>query len=368
MMEPFAKCLATSNDYRLKKEVYQHVFTYLIKQSDEALEYEARGLEKEAIVSMSDAKAKRKKARKNRKNGTVEVEEEPEKENQDEGNEEKMEEDEEAEADEEEADGDGEDEMEMEESNYDWGAKDPRAGGVDVVLPQITPDYNQLAEMLFQVASDKKVRAKNRKALYDLIKKWVDESCIFCISKLFIVLFSIRFRDLANGIYPLAVDLPTVGPGLTPRYMKSAAKQYIKDELGMTELRNAEKKEMKDFLKKNNLHRTSDAEDIDEALMKDLDADGVIFEREEEIYEDGDLADLEDEGEEEDDTIDEEEDDSIDEENEGTDEDADEEEELDSSDEDELTDDDSLVSEEEEVVKCIKKSKKVPLFCANWVF
>ena len=163
MMEPFAKCLATSNDYRLKKEVYQHVFTYLIKQSNEALEYEELGLDKEAIVSMSDAKANRKKARKNKKKEDT-VQEEEEEEGNGEGDEGKSE-DEEADV------GDGEDEMEMEESNFDWGAKDPRAGGVDVVLPQISPDYDQLADMLFQVASDKSVRAKNRKALYDLVKK-----------------------------------------------------------------------------------------------------------------------------------------------------------------------------------------------------
>ncbi|KAK4023702.1 hypothetical protein OUZ56_009101 [Daphnia magna] len=122
------------------------------------------------------------------------------------------------------ADGESEDDMEMEESNFDWGAKDPRAGGVDAIIPQIKPDFNQIADMLFQMASEKSVRAKNRKSIYDIVKK---------------------FRDLASGIYPLAVSFPTVGPGLTPRSMKSAAKQFIKDELSMTEQRNADRMEMR---------------------------------------------------------------------------------------------------------------------------
>lgn len=43
----------------------------------------------------------------------------------------------------------------------------------------------------------------------------------------------------------MAVSFPTVGPGLTPRSMKSAAKQFIKDELSMTEQRNADRMEMR---------------------------------------------------------------------------------------------------------------------------
>ena len=168
--------------------------------------------------------------------------------------------------------------------------------------------------------------------------------------------FKTRFRDLAKGIYPLATQFPTVGPGLTPRFMKSAAKRFIKDELSMTEQRKEEKKELKKFIKKNNVNRTAEdidaAEDIDEALMKDLNEGGVVFEREEEIDEDGDLTDLEDENSDENDTF------------ENVEQDSDEVSTEDDDDE-ELTDDDSLASEEEEeVVAPIKKPKKVPsLWC-----
>ena len=165
-MEPFAKCLAKSNDHRLKKDIHQYIFTYLIKQSDEALEYEELDLEKKAIISMSNAKANRKKAKKAKK---YQVQEEKEEQIENEG--ETVEENNEdgETGDEEEVVGD--DDMEMEESNLDWGAKDPRAGGVDAIIPQIKPDYDQLADMLFQMASEKSVRGKNRKAIYDIVKK-----------------------------------------------------------------------------------------------------------------------------------------------------------------------------------------------------
>lgn len=168
MLEPFAKCLATSNDYRLKKDIYEHVFTYLIKQSDEALEYEEKGIEKAAIVSMSDAKNNRKRGRHSKR--VVEADdEEEEKENQDESVEEQVNE----EVSDQDDGVDDDDDMEMAESNFDWGAKDPRAGGVDAVIPQIRPNYGELADMLFQMASEKSVRSKNRKAMYDLVKKCV---------------------------------------------------------------------------------------------------------------------------------------------------------------------------------------------------
>jgi hypothetical protein len=185
MIEPFAKCLAKSNDYRLKKDIHQFIFTYLIKQSDEALEYEEQGLDKQAIISMSDAKANRKKAMKKAKRNQVVVQEKEEEEVEEEKEEEELEEEKEdndenveetnegGETEDEEEEVLGDDDMEMEESNLDWGAKDPRAGGVDAIIPQIKPDYNQIADMLFQMASEKSVRSKNRKAIYDIVKKYV---------------------------------------------------------------------------------------------------------------------------------------------------------------------------------------------------
>ena len=50
-----------------------------------------------------------------------------------------------------------------------------------------------------------------------------------------------RFRDLASGTYPLAVDLPVVGKGLTPKAMKKATYQFIQEDLKLTEQLMAEK-------------------------------------------------------------------------------------------------------------------------------
>ncbi|KAI9550432.1 hypothetical protein GHT06_001712 [Daphnia sinensis] len=249
MFETFAKCLANSNDYRLKKNVHQHVFTYLIKQSDEALEYEELGLDKQAIISMSDAKANRKKSNEIKKKiRSFFVQNE-----QNEETEEEINPYSEIDGVEDADDGEDEDAMEMEASNFDWGAKDPRAGGVDAVIPQIKPDYNQIADMLFLMASEKSVRAKNRKSIYDIVKK---------------------FRDLASGIYPLAVNFPTVGPGLTPRCMKSAAKQFIRDELSMTELRNADRMEMRKSSKAYKKHQEIKTDVLGETIEDVFEGEG----------------------------------------------------------------------------------------------
>jgi len=66
MLEPFVKCLTHSNDSRLQKDIKQHVFTYLIKQSDEGLEYEASGAEnpKKQIRNFNDSGRKRKSKKK----------------------------------------------------------------------------------------------------------------------------------------------------------------------------------------------------------------------------------------------------------------------------------------------------------------
>ena len=61
--------------------------------------------------------------------------------------------------------------MDEAESNFNWGAKDPRAGGVDVILPQLHPDFAKVAEMLLAVSSDKSVRNKNRQPIVRLVKR-----------------------------------------------------------------------------------------------------------------------------------------------------------------------------------------------------
>lgn len=168
---------------------------------------------------------------------------------------------------------------------------------------------------------------------------------------------------MASGIYPLAVDFPVVGPGLTPRYMKSAAKQFIKDELSMTEQRNADRIEMR---KSSKAYRKLQGveTDISDELLEDVfegEGDGAAIDEE---GSDADVLDSDDEenGEEEGDDDEEENDDE-------EDEDADEE--LDSSDEENLSGEDEEISDDEEEEEKLpvapKKLAKV-LFKRNFFF
>lgn len=147
LLEPFVKCLATSNDFRLRKDVIEHVFIYLIKQSDEGIEYEEGGHEKSSYKGSK--KSGKKEAKPESEKNKADSEDSDEDENGNESDDQNM---------------------DTEDNNLEWGAKDPRAGGVDVVLSQLKPDYGKLANMFFQMASEKTVRSKNRKAMYRLVQ------------------------------------------------------------------------------------------------------------------------------------------------------------------------------------------------------
>lgn len=153
----------------------------------------------------------------------------------------------------------------------------------------------------------------------------------------------------------MAVNFPTVGPGLTPRSMKSAAKQFIKDELAMTAQREADKVELKKSYKESKKLRATET-DIADELLEDVfegedgavvDEDGNDFvgleekddeEEDEEEGDDGDYGDEEDISDEEDEASDEDDDDD-----EASDEDDD------ILDEEDMSDDeDAMLDEEEE--------------------
>ncbi len=55
------------------------------------------------------------------------------------------------------------DESDCEEEHNE---KDPRAGGVSVVLPQIQPDFAQISNDLFEAGSGKDVQIQKRARLY----------------------------------------------------------------------------------------------------------------------------------------------------------------------------------------------------------
>ena len=71
------------------------------------------------------------------------------------------------------SDSDDEEEGEMEEENEGESgpsAQDPRAGRVDVTIPQLMLDYEKLAEDLLAAGGEKTVGQVQRKILYKYVK------------------------------------------------------------------------------------------------------------------------------------------------------------------------------------------------------
>ena len=61
------------------------------------------------------------------------------------------------------------------------GPQDPRAGRIDVVIPQLQVEYSKLSEDLFEMGSGEGVKKANRDILYRLSK---------------------RFKDVASDVFP----------------------------------------------------------------------------------------------------------------------------------------------------------------------
>jgi hypothetical protein len=137
MKDSFGNMVSGKED-RLRDHVAERIFHHLIRQSDPGIEWAVQ-------EEMGDADL----------NGDEDLEEDMEEE-------------------------DGEEVME------DDLAVDPRAGGVDVTLPQIQVDYQGLAKLLFDLGSGTDVRKANRELLYKLSK---------------------NFKDVTQEVFPLAPDL-----------------------------------------------------------------------------------------------------------------------------------------------------------------
>lgn len=142
-LQPFIEVLVSSKEDRLRDHIAERIFHHLIRQSDPGIEWAV-----------------------NEEMGGAE-------ENGHENGEEAMEED-------------GEEQEEEEEDSEDDSAVDPRAGGVDVTLPQIQVDYQGLAQQLFDLGSGSDVRKANRELLYQLSK---------------------NFKDVTQEVFPLGADL-----------------------------------------------------------------------------------------------------------------------------------------------------------------
>jgi len=146
-LQPFIEVLVSSKEDRLRDHVAERIFHHLVRQSDPGIEWMMNEDQKEM-------------------GGDEDAEEAME-----EDGEEQEEEDEEEQG---------------EEGGDDDSAVDPRAGGIDVCLPQIQVDYQGLAQQLFDLGSGKGVRNANRELLYKLSK---------------------NFKDVTQEVFPLGADL-----------------------------------------------------------------------------------------------------------------------------------------------------------------
>ncbi|KAJ8984027.1 hypothetical protein NQ317_012251 [Molorchus minor] len=145
-LRPFIKKLAVTDDHRQRGQITKFIFTFLIRQSDLGLEYQAKyeAWKNEGFPGSIDSMQKIKLA-------------------------------------EDEMISEGDDSAENEERKKPL---DPRAGRVDVELPQIRFKPKLIADALLEYKFDKDSNTKSRHLITGLAE---------------------QFTKLANGVYPLGV-------------------------------------------------------------------------------------------------------------------------------------------------------------------
>ena len=131
----------------------------------------------------------------------------------------------------------------------DDGAKDPRAGKVDVVLPQLQPDFEKLSGALFEAGSGKQVAKLNCERLYRLSK---------------------QLKDLAAGAYPLAAELDKHEIEAPKRIsVAKAAKKAAEEEIEMILKAREERKLFKEAIKEKQKALTAAPKPTQEVKMID---------------------------------------------------------------------------------------------------
>ena len=124
----------------MRDQIEERVFRHLMRQTDEGIAYE------EAGVIMT--------------NGDLSDDEDDEGDGQEDADGELLEQ------------GSDEEQMDDEVGGGGGDVKDPRAGGVDVTIPQLQVDCAALAEALLEAGGQKGVGRSQRAALYRLTKQF----------------------------------------------------------------------------------------------------------------------------------------------------------------------------------------------------
>ena len=88
-------------------------------------------------------------------------------------------------------------------------AEDPRAGRVDVEIPQLRINYAEISEQMFELGSKNTVMKSNRNLLYRLSK---------------------MFKDVESGVFPLGDDISDEEPDEKINVKASVEKLLKKQE------------------------------------------------------------------------------------------------------------------------------------------
>merc|ERR1711874_372933 len=220
LIEPFAKELAEGEDERLAKHIEERIYQHLMRQSDVGVASE-EALDGNVEESDEDFEAK-----------------------------------------------ENDDEPEEEGLIVENDIKDPRAGNVSVTLPQLKADFNQLADYLFKVGSEKGISSKRRTMLYSLNK---------------------QFKDLSQNVYPLIPDMSSENAKIPRIKVGKEAQKKSREEIEFQEKIKMEREEFKKSLKRK--HDTPVSEEDEVNKKQKIETNGEPFDEDLEKIETVDLED-----------------------------------------------------------------------------
>lgn len=226
-IKPFAQILAISEDKRRTNHLVKNIFQYLMKQSDLGIEYEEKfqAWKNEGFP------------------GTIKNMQKIDNEDSDE------------------AISDLEENLEDSENG---DVLDPRAGRVDVVLPQIPFHARAIANILNEFKFHDKSNRESRKAVGLLVK---------------------QFKKLANGAYPLGIsELRVPNVDLNDIKLKKATNRLIKLDKKLIKNDKKRKRRKRSADKNDQIFETNDLTNLQEKLDKNADNDlEKLLKRDEEL-------------------------------------------------------------------------------------
>jgi len=241
-LQTFLKILTHGRETRLRSHVVERIFHYIIRQSDPGIEWEMeKDVEALGNVVIQD------------ENGDLVDEDEEGEEDVD--------------MDEEDPDLDGE----VEENGK---AEDPRAGRVDVELPQLTVNYLSLSDQLAELGAASDTPVSNRNVLYRLSK---------------------HFKDTANNTFPLGdqisdeeIDEKINVKAAVKKLVQSdekTRKKSAKSKAEYRELVKERKKQLAESAKANGVDDSEDEGQPDNELKRKLEEEEEFRQEGEEIEE-----------------------------------------------------------------------------------